>query len=77
MQGPEGELAGIVAVWDAHVDRCRVCLTDGMTLCNEGQLLTREVAKIRAAGVSSGTSDGPVRPFHGPQPTSIPTQVAA
>jgi hypothetical protein len=77
MDVPEGEFAGALAAWDQHIERCHTCFNEGMTLCAKGQSLTDEVMEIRAAEVIATTSDGPQRPFRGPQRTTGPAQAAA
>ena len=43
------EIDGAVSIWDTHVETCRLCLTNGMRLCPEGQYLAEDVIAVRSA----------------------------
>jgi hypothetical protein len=46
--------------WDFHIDRCSFCLSQGNSLCYEGQYLADEVSITRMR------ADGPARPSRRP-----------
>ena len=56
-----------VNAWDRHVETCRVCLSEGTTLCYEGQFLSDEVVDARH---SLAQSELGIRP-EGPRPMPI------
>lgn len=67
----EGEFEAALGAWDAHIDRCTVCLVEGSTLCYEGQYLSNEVGEIREALAASDFQAGIRSPI--PTPDRRPT----
>lgn len=71
---PVTVLEARVTAWDAHIDRCDVCLVQGESLCYEGEYLTERVVEARemARTLAARANRAPILSLFGLGRTVLP-----